>query len=178
MNAVLGGLFSSRVNLNLREKHGYTYGAFSQFVFRKGNGPFWISAPVRTDATAAAVNEIFTEVKRMTSAPMTADELAMAKDSIVRTLPSEFETSGGTAGSLANLFIYDLGLDYYTRLPSQVNAVTGDTALAAAKKHLVAEKMIVVAVGDRAKIEPGLKKLNLGGLETRRVDGSVAGAGK
>ncbi len=177
MNAVLGGLFSSRVNLNLREKHGYTYGASSQFVFRKGNGPFWISAPVRTDATAAAVSEIFNEVKRMTTTPMTPEELVMAKDSIVRALPSDFETSAGTAGSLANLYIYDLGLDYYTKLPSQVTAVTADTALAAAKKHLVPDKMIVVAVGDRAKIEPGLKKLSLGGLETRRVDGSVA-AGK
>ncbi|HYN09438.1 MAG TPA: pitrilysin family protein [Vicinamibacterales bacterium] len=174
MNAVLGGLFSSRVNLNLREKNGYTYGAFSQFVFRKGNGPFWISAPVRTDATAAAVAEIFNEVKRMTTTPMTPEELTMAKDSIVRALPSDFETSAGTAGSLANLYIYDLGLDYYTKLPSQVSAVTADTALAAAKKHLVPDKMIVVAVGDRAKIEPGLKKLNLGGVETRRADGSVA----
>ena len=114
----------------------------------------------------------------MTASPMTAEELAMAKDSIVRALPSDFETSAGTAGSLANLYIYDLGLDYYTKLPAQVNAVTVDTALAAAKKHLVSDKMIVVAVGDRAKIEPGLKKLSLGGLETRRVDGSVAGAGK
>jgi zinc protease len=175
MNAVLGGLFSSRVNLNLREKNGYTYGAYSQFVFRKGNGPFWISAPVRTDATAAAVTEIFNEVKRMTSAPMTPEELAMAKDSIVRALPSDFETSPGTAGSLANLYIYDLGLDYYTKLPAQVTAVTADTALAAAKKYLVPDRMIVVAVGDRAKIEPGLKKLSLGGVETRKVDGSVAG---
>jgi zinc protease len=177
MNAVLGGLFSSRVNLNLREKHGYTYGAFSQFLFRKGAGPFWINAPVRTDATAAAVTEIFNEVKKMTEAPMTSDELAMAKDSIVRALPSDFETSSGTAGSLANLYIYDLGLDYYTKLPSQVSAVTADAALAAARKYLVPDRMIIVAVGDRAKIEPGLRKLNLGNVETRRADGSVV-AGK
>jgi zinc protease len=175
MNAVLGGLFSSRVNLNLREKNGYTYGAYSQFVFRKGAGPFWISAPVRTDVTAPAVGEIFKEIGRMTSAPMTPEELAMARDSIVRALPSDFETSPGTAGSLANLYIYDLGLDYYTKLPSEVTAVTADTALAAAKKYLVPDRMIVVAVGDRAKIEPALKKLNLGAAEARRADGSVVG---
>ena len=175
MNAVLGGLFSSRVNLNLREKNGYTYGAFSQFVFRKGPGPFWVIAPVRTDVTAPAVSEIFKEIGRMTSAPMTPDELAMAKDSIVRTLPSEFETSPGTAGSLANLYIYDLGLDYYTKLPSEVASVSADTALAAAKKYLVPDRMIVVAVGDRSKIEPALKKLNLGAVEARRADGSVVG---
>jgi zinc protease len=175
MNAVLGGLFSSRINLNLREKNGYTYGAGSQFVFRKGPGPFWISTQVRTDVTGPAVGEIFSEVGRMTSAPMTPDELAMAKDSIVRALPSDFETSPGTAGSLANLYVYDLGLDYYTKLPSEVASVTPDTALAAAKKHLVASRMIVIAVGDRAKIEPGLRKLNLGAVEARRADGSVVG---
>jgi zinc protease len=177
MNSVLGGLFSSRINLNLREQHGYTYGAFSQFLFRKGAGPFWINAPVRTDATAAAVTEIFNEMRRMTTSPMTADELAMAKDSIVRALPSDFETSAGTAGSLANLYVYDLGLDYYTKLPAQVSAVTADVALAAARKYLVPDRMIVVAVGDRAKIEPGLRKLNLGTVETRRADGSIV-AGK
>jgi zinc protease len=175
MNSVLGGLFSSRVNLNLREKNGYTYGAYSQFVFRKGAGPFWISAPVRTDATAPAVSEIFKEIGRMTSAPMTPAELAMAKDSIVRALPSDFETSPGTAGSLANLYIYDLGLDYYTKLPAEITSVTADSALAAAKKYLVSDRMIVVAVGDRAKIEPALKKLNLGTVEARRADGSVVG---
>jgi zinc protease len=144
-------------------------------VFRKGPGPFWISTQVRTDVTGPAVGEIFSEVGRMTSAPMTPDELAMAKDSIVRALPSDFETSPGTAGSLANLYVYDLGLDYYTKLPSEVASVTPDTALAAAKKHLVASRMIVIAVGDRAKIEPGLRKLNLGAVEARRADGSVVG---
>ena len=90
---------------------------------------------------------------------------------------SDFETSSGTAGSLANLYVYDLGLDYYTKLPSQVSAVTADAALAAARKYLVPDRMIIVAVGDRAKIEPGLRKLNLGNVETRRADGSVV-AGK
>jgi zinc protease len=108
---------------------------------------------------------------------MTADELAMAKDSIVRALPGDFETSAGTAGSLANLYVYDLGLDYYTTLPAQVSAVTADVALAAARKYLVPDRLIVVAVGDRAKIEPGLRKLNLGPVETRRADGSIV-AGK
>jgi zinc protease len=103
----------------------------------------------------------------MGEAPVTADELTMAKDSIIRALPSEFETSGGTVGSLSNLFVYDLGLDYYTRLPDAISSVTAASAQAAAKKYLDPGKLIVIAVGDRAKIEAGLKQLNLGKYEVR-----------
>ncbi len=162
MNAVLGGLFSSRINLNLREEHGYTYGAGSQFVFRKGPGPFWVSSAVRTDVTAPAVAEILKEIKRMADTPMSAQELAMGKDSIVRGLPADFETGGRTVGSLGSLFVYDLGLDYYSKLPAAINAVTVDSAEAAARKVLDPDRMIVVAVGDRAKIEPALRALKIG----------------
>jgi len=173
MNATLGGLFSSRINLNLREAHGYTYGAFTQFVFRKHPGIFWVSTGVRTDATAPAVAEILKELQRMVEKPMSAEELTMAKDSIVRGLSSQFETSSSTTDVLANLVIYNLGLDYYSHFPADVTAVTAESAQAAAKKYLDPGKMIVVAVGDRAKIEPALKKLNLGPVEIRTADGQV-----
>ena len=88
MNETLGGLFSSRINLNLREQHGYTYGASSQFVFRRTAGPFLVATGVRTDVTAPAVTEIFKEVRRMRETPLTADELTLAKDSLVRSLPA------------------------------------------------------------------------------------------
>ena len=172
MNNVLGGLFSSRVNLNLREEHGWTYGAYSQFLFRKGDGPFWVVAPVQTDKTAEAVAEIFKELKKIGDAPITAGELAMGRDALVRSLPSDFETSGGTVNSLANLYVYNLGLDYYAKLPGQVAAVTTDAVQAAVRKYLKPDSMIVVAVGDRAKIEAGLKKLNLGAFELRATDGT------
>ena len=172
MNNILGGLFSSRVNLNLREDHGYTYGAFSQFVFRKGPGPFWVNSAVRTDVTAPAVSEIFNELKRIVAAPVTPAELAMGRDALVRSLPSDFETSGSTVGSLANLYVYDLGMDYYSKLPAQVSAVTAENVQAVARKYLAPDRMVVVAVGDRAKIEPGLKKLNLGGIQLLNPDGT------
>jgi zinc protease len=165
MNAALGGLFSSRINLNLREAHGYTYGANSQFVYRRGPGPFWIQSGVRTDVTAPAVREMLAEVARMSAAPMSTEELQMARDSIVRALPSHFETSASAVNTLADLTVYDLGLDYYSKFPGQVNAVTADAARAVAQKYLDPAKMIVVAVGDRAKIEPGLRQLNLGKVE-------------
>lgn len=171
MNNVLGGLFSSRINLNLREAHGYTYGAFSEFIFRRGPGPFWIQSGVRTDATAPAVGEILKEVKRLSAEPATPAELATAKDAIVRGLPSAFETSGSTVGTLSNLYLYDLGLDYYSKYPAMVSAVTADAAKAAAAKYVPADRLIVVAVGDRKKIEAGLTQLNLGAIELRDVTG-------
>ncbi|MEO7192920.1 MAG: pitrilysin family protein [Vicinamibacterales bacterium] len=173
MNAVLGGLFSSRINLNLREAHGYTYGASTQFVWRKQPGIFWVTTAVRTDATAPAVSEIFNELGRIIAAPMTAEELTMAKDSIVRGLPSEFETSDRTVDVLSNLFIYQLGLNYYAAFPAQITGVTSAAAQGAARRYLDPARMIVVAVGDRSKIEPGLTQLNLGAIEVRNADGGL-----
>jgi zinc protease len=173
MNLILGGLFSSRVNLNLREEHSWTYGAYSQFIFRKGPGPFWVGSGIDTPATGSAIAEVFKEMKRMADAPVTADELAMGKDALTRSLPAAFETSASAVDSLNNLYVYNLGLDYYAKYPGMISAVTAETVQAAAKKYLVPEKMIVVAVGDRASIEPELKKLNLGAIELRNPDTTV-----
>ncbi len=167
MNNVLGGLFSSRINMNLREAHGYTYGAFSEFVFRRGPGPFWIQSGVRTDVTAPAIAEILKEIKRLGAEPVTAAELTIAKDAIVRGLPSAFETSGTTVGTMSSLYLYDLGLDYFTKFPALVAGVTADAVKAAAAKHVSPDRLVVIAVGDRAKIEPGLLRLGLGAVELR-----------
>ncbi len=171
MNLALGGLFSSRINMNLREEHGYTYGANSQFSFRRAAGPFQIASGVRTDVTAAAVGEIFKEVRGMVEKPVSADELQKAKDSLANSLPGAFESSANAVGNFSNVFLYNLGLDYYTRYAEQVNAVTTDQTLAVSKKYLVPGSMVVVAVGDRAKIEPELRKLDLGAVEIRDAEG-------
>jgi len=179
MNEALGGLFSSRINLNLREEHGYTYGASSQFVFRRSAGPFLVQSGVRTDATAPAVSEILKEIRRMRETPMSADELTMAKDSLVRSLPSDFQTSGDVTATTTNIYLFDLGLDYFRTYPARLSAVTLDQTSEVAKRYLVPEKLIVVAVGDRAKIQSELQKLNLGALELRSPDATLAvrGAG-
>ena len=173
MNTALGGLFSSRINMNLREVNGYTYGARSQFVFRKSAGPFVVASGVRTDVTANAVTEVIKELRGMAAAPMPADELTRAKDSLTYSLPGDFETGTGAAGSFSNVYIYNLGLDFYAHYAEQVNAVAADQALASARKYLVPERLIVVAVGDRAKIEPELRKLNLP-VEIRDGEGRPA----
>jgi zinc protease len=174
MNEELGGLFSSRINLNLREEHGYTYGASSQFVFRRSAGPFLVGTGVRTDVTAPAVTEILKEIRRMRATPMTAEELTMAKDSLTRSMPSDFQTSDDVTATTAAIYVYDLGLDYFSKYRSRLNAVTTEQTKAAAEKYLVPDKLVVVAVGDRSKIGGALQALKLGSLEVRNADASLS----
>jgi zinc protease len=174
MNNALGGLFSSRINMNLREQHGYSYGTYSQFQFRRGAGPFAVAGGIRTDVTAAAVDEIFKEIRGMLQGPMSAEELQKSKDALANSLPGAFETSANMVNTFSNVFIYDLGLDYYTRYVQEVRAVTAEQALAVARKYLAPDRLLVVAVGDRAAIEPALRKLNLGTVEIRQADGGPA----
>ena len=119
------------------------------------------------------MTEIFKEVRGMVEKPVSEDELKKAKDSLSNSLPGAFESSANAVSNFSNVFIYDLGLDYYTRYAEQVNAVTAEQTLAAAKKYLVPNSMIVIAVGDKAKIEPQLKALKLGGIETRDTEGRL-----
>ncbi|HUS18965.1 MAG TPA: pitrilysin family protein [Terriglobales bacterium] len=172
MNTTLGGLFSSRINMNLREKNGYSYGAFSRFFARRGPGPFYVGTGVRTDVTAPAVKEIFSELDRMVNTEVTSEELSTAKDSIARSLPGNFETTPSAAGSISELFVYSLPLDYYRALPSRIQAITAADVKTAAGKYIKPGSMVVVGVGDRAKIEPELKKLNLGPVEVRDAEGA------
>jgi zinc protease len=162
MNTALGGLFSSRINMNLREEHGYTYGAQSFFNYRRAVGPFFAGGAIRTDATAPAAEELFKELTRIREAELSADELKKAKDSFAKSLVGLFESTGDTASTIGFQFVFGLPVDYYRDLPAQIDKVTAAEALRAAKQYVNPEATVVVAVGDRAKIEPELKKLNLG----------------
>ena len=173
MNTELGGLFSSRINMNLREAHGYTYGAGSTFAYHRQPGPFLAYSDVRTDVTAPATTEIFNELKRMRDTQMTPEEMKLAKDSITRSMPGRFERGTDAAGTFAELFTYDLPLDYFSKFPGAIDAVTPEQAQAMAQKYIHPEKVVVVAVGDRAKIAEEMKKLNLGKTEIRDADGHV-----
>jgi zinc protease len=165
MNTALGGLFSSRINQNLREQHGYTYGASSAFVFRRGAGPFLVGTSVRTDATAPAVLEIFHEIDRMRQSEITEEELLASKDSIARSLPGQFETTPESASSIGQLFVHNLPLTYYHDLPQKIDQVTAGDVQKAAQSHLHPEEMIIIAVGDRRHIESELDKPALGPIE-------------
>ncbi|TFW35758.1 M16 family metallopeptidase [Massilia horti] len=171
MNASLGGLFSSRINNNLREDKGYSYGVFSAFRYDRTPGPFVIAGSVRTDVTGASVSEIFKEVRRMRDQPLPPHELAGARNSQVLSLPGRFETNSDIGASLAELYVFDLPPDYYARLPAQFSKVTAQQVQAVARQYLVPERMIVVAVGERKKIAPQLDALKLGPTELRDTDG-------
>ncbi|HLJ91480.1 MAG TPA: pitrilysin family protein [Candidatus Angelobacter sp.] len=175
MNTILGGQVSSRLNANLREKHGYTYAAFSQFVYRRGPGPFFARSSVRTDVTAPAIGEIFSELNALRNVPVPAGELQSTKESMGRALPGLFETTQQTARSIADLYVYGLPLDYFNRLPAQIEAVSSKALQEMAEKYLQPSAMIVVAVGDRKKIEPEIRKLNLAPIEIRDLDGNLQG---
>jgi zinc protease len=176
MNMVLGGLFTSRINLNLREDKGYSYGAFSTFAFRKEPGPFYVSTGVRTDATAPSVSEILAEIRKMRDVQVTVDELSLGRDSLVRSMPGRFETSAQAAGTLSSLYVYQLGLDYYAQYVERLLGVDAASVQTAARKYLLPDRFVVVAVGDRQKIEADLKKLNLGAIEYRDAEGTVVPA--
>jgi len=174
MNTMLGGLFSSRINMNLREEHGYTYGAFSFFRFYRGTGPFIAGAQVRSDVTAPAAEQLFKELDGIHTRPLTDAELRLAKDSIIRSLPGEFESASSVNGQLADLWLYGLPIDYYTKLPAEIEDVTSAEAQAAAAKYIHAENLLVIAVGDKGKIEAGLKELKLGPVEPWSESGTGA----
>jgi predicted Zn-dependent peptidase len=167
-NTVLGGAFTSRLNQNLRETHGYTYGASSSFDMRRSAGPFVAAASVQTDKTAESVREFFNEFAGMQQ-PVPPEELAKAKNYVALGYPAEFETTGDIAGSLASLFVYGLPDDYPSRFVGRTLAVTQADVAAAAKQHLDASRLVVVVVGDRNAIEAPLKALNLGPVRVMPV---------
>jgi zinc protease len=171
MNDVLGGLFSSRLNMNLREDKGYTYGAFSILQERRGVGGLMLGATVRSDASGASVAETLGEVRRMLAAPMTPEELRLAKDSYIRSLPALFETSGSTVNTIGVLYMLDQPPGYYESLPARVESLTLEQVFDATRRHLDPERMRIVAVGDRKAVLPQLESLELGTIVEMSPDG-------
>jgi zinc protease len=160
LNTILGGSFTSRLNQNLREAHGYAYGASSAFEMRRGAGPFSAAAGVQTDKTAEALTEFFKELDAIRK-PIPADEVEKAKNYVALLMPRNFETTESLAGSLATAFVYTLPADYFETFTQHVRAVTTADVQHAAERYIQPDKFAVVIVGDRKVIEPGIKALNL-----------------
>jgi zinc protease len=165
MNYTLGGSFASRINMNLREVHGYTYGARSIFSFYRDGGPFYAGALVKTDVTAPAAQQLMLELKRIQTEPPTEAELKQARQSRIQSIPSFFETTAATATATTSIFLYHRPLNYYATLPAAYAAVTPEAVLNAAKTDVHPNQLVIVAVGDRSKIEAPLKDLNLAPIE-------------
>jgi zinc protease len=172
LDYTLGGSFGSRINMNLREVHGYTYGASSRYVrFRQG-GMFFAGSLVRTNVTADAAKELMSEIRNFPDKPSTPEELAAAKEASIRSLPGRFETASAIADAIDSIFLYNRPLDYYAKLPAKYEAITQEDVARAAKQYLHPDQLVIVAAGDRSKIEPGLKDAGLGPIEVRDIDGN------
>lgn len=161
MNTIFGGAFTSRLNQNLREQHGYTYGAFSAFDMRLSPGPLVAAASVQTDKTAEALREFIRELHAMQT-PVTDDELSQIKNHLALGFPGGFETTTGFARRLDELVVYDLPARYFERYMSEIQAVTVEDVLRVAMTYLAPTKMRIVVVGDWKAIRPGIEALGLG----------------
>ena len=173
MNAAFGGLFTSRINQNLREDKGYTYGVYSGFRYDRTPGPFVIAGSVRANVTGASVAELLREAQAMVDKPLGQDELLGARNAELLSLPNRFETNSDIGASLAETFVFDLPLDYYSALPARLAAVTAADVQAAARRYLDPRHLVVVAVGERKRILPQLEKLKLGPVEVRDSEGQL-----
>ena len=163
LNMILGGQFVSRINMNLREDKGYTYGARTSFEFRKGPGPFLFQTSVQSDMTANAVREVLNELNAIrTERPVTAEELELGRAALTRGYPRNFETAEQLGRAAVQLALYGLPDDYFTTFVPKVMRVNQTDATRVAQDHIKPDRLVTVIVGDRDKITPTLEVLNLG----------------
>jgi predicted Zn-dependent peptidase len=169
MNTILGGSFTSRLNNNLREVHGYTYGASSTFDMRGAAGPFYAAAGVQTDKTSDALKEFFNELNAILK-PVPGEELARAKNYVALRYPSAFETTGDISRRLEDALVYKLPDDYFAKYVQNIQAVTAADVQRVAQKYIRPDRLAVVIVGDLKAIEPGIRALNLGPIKVMTID--------
>ncbi len=169
MNSVLGGLFSSRINLNLREEHGYTYGASSYFDWRRGSGPFVISTAVQSEVTGAAITETISEIERMQQEEIPEDELTLATSYLDGVFPIRYETTSSIASALANMVTFGLPEDYYDTYRGKIRSVTTAGVLHAAQKYVNMDELQILVVGDPSLVSPQVESIGIGPLSTRET---------
>ncbi len=163
LNMVLGGQFVSRINMNLREKRGYTYGARTSFDTRRGPGPFVLQASVQSESTADAIREAVREVEEIRGPrPITGEELDTGRAALTRGYARNFETAEQVARAATQMALHDLPDDYYSTFVQRVLAIDEASATTAAEQHLHPERMLTVVVGDRDRIGESLETLGLG----------------
>jgi predicted Zn-dependent peptidase len=176
MNALLGGLFNSRLNRLLREERGYTYGVNSGFDMRRAAGPFAVRCAVESEVTAPAIIDIMAELERIREAPVEQEELDAARDYLVGVFPLRFESSAQVAGALSGLVVYGLPDDELDRYRPTIAAVDAEAVQAAAVDHIVPEQVNIVVVGDVAAFEEPLRAAGYGEVEVIQDGGFSGGA--
>ncbi len=173
MNTILGGAFSSRIDMNLREEKHWSYGAHTVFAWAKGQGPFFVYAPVQADKTKEAMVEADKELRGiLAQQPITPAELAQAKNSQTLSLPGSWETDDAVLDSIAQMVRFGLPDNYYATYADKVRSLSLPEVSTAARKVLHPGQMVWVIVGDRAKIEPGIRELGWGAVHLLDADGN------
>jgi predicted Zn-dependent peptidase len=171
LNTILGGEFVSRLNLNLREAKGYTYGVRTGFNLRRGIGPFVMQTSVGTDVTAPAVQEALNEIHAIADGrPATAEEVALAFASVSKGYPRGFETASQVARSVAQLALHNLPDTYFEEFVPRLAQVTDSDVARVARQYLTADKMTTVIVGDVDRIHASLTGLGLGPYQLSAAD--------
>jgi zinc protease len=168
MTTILGGLFNSRLNMNLREEKGYTYGASAGFDLRRAAGPFAARAAVNTEVTVPAIREMLRELERMRDETVTDAELRASRDYLIGVFPLRFETPGPVVGSIAGLVVHGLPDDELARYRDGIEAVGADDVRTAARAHLHLERAGIVLVGDAERIAADVEAADFGPLEIVR----------
>lgn len=168
-NTILGGAFTSRLNLNLREEHGFTYGVRSGFTFRRDAGPWSISMAVGTEVTADAVREAVAEVEGLLQDGPTQEEVESSRDYMAGVFPLRLETTGQIASQVAELLLYDLPEDYHATYRERIRSVTRDDALEAARRCIRPDEITVVIGGDADVVRGPLEDLGLGPVEVEKA---------
>lgn len=173
LNTILGGSFTSRLNNNLRETRGYTYGAGSGFAARRMAGPFVAQASVVTAKTDSSLIQFMIELRRIRDEPIPAEEVAKARAYIALGLPGDFETTAATASQFLDLVVNDLPLDWYNGYIRAVNAVTPAELTRLARQYINPDNFQIVVVGDRGQIEAGIRTINEGPIQLRDFWGAA-----
>ena len=168
MNVILGGSFTSRLNQNLREDKGYTYGAGSGFGYRPASGPWIASAAVQTQSTGPALGEFLKEMRGMHQ-PFSAEEVERARNFLAMSYPSGFQSVEGIAAGIAELVEYGLPADYFNGYVDNVLAVTGADVERVAREYIDPENVAIVVVGDRAAVEQQVREQNVGEIRLLTV---------
>ena len=169
LNTLLGESFTSRLNNNLREQHGYTYGASSTFDMRASAGPFYAAAGVQTDKTSESLTEFFNELNGIVK-PVPPEELTRAKNYVALRYPGGFETTGDISRRLEDALVYHLPDDYFSTYVQKIQAVTAADVQRVAQKYIQPGRFAVVVVGDQKAIESKVQALNLGPIKRLSVD--------
>jgi zinc protease len=173
MNNILGGTFTSRINMNLREDKHWSYGAFTILFGARGQRPFIAYAPVQTDKTKESAVELGKELREVLSTkPITDEETAKAVSNQTLELPGSWETMNAVGASIADIVRYGLPDNYYQTYAEKIRQLKTPQLSAAAQKLLVPDKLVWVIVGDRSKIEAGIRELNLGEIHLIDSDGN------